>query len=712
MMKVKDRCKPPPKEKQLYSLKAAASKHSSGTEQDWWNNALRFLGLIAGLYLAYLYTCQLQLLHENQLWFSHLTVSVTECFTSRQRDLCAGAAYYHWIRIAQELERDLSFRSESALYYSYYKQLVTAPSLYKVLAILAYSVVYPGYHNPLSSMFICFTIAWALVTFMHSSHYEGQVMPTYLYVLWWALTIGLSISLNMIFKLLFFGYEDSVLMFKYVCSKLGLALFNAFQPMSKDTVLRTLGSGLLPCYVIAIAVFFKPIMAQIRNALQTRLLYLQDFYTHRHQEPQSKAQSSTLARRPDPAWAYAVLLSLLLGMLSLWTTRFQYLWVPCACSIAAAGVCHSKLWRDVSGAIGAKSSVSNMVRLMSIGTIILAVTLKEAPALLSQLRLMKQLHMPDTVALMQWIDSHTPHSAVFAGSCQILAATRLCTGRATTVGPYIEDNWLLKSAWQTYQIYAREDPGVVYDIMGRLGAEYMIVEAGLCSSLSTECSLVGAMDLAANVTSNKLGHAPILLPHAPIFLPHSPVLPHPPAPCPPPSSCPMPPSSYPMSPSSYPMSPSSCPMSPSSYPMSPSSYPMSPSSCPMSPSSCPMPPSSCPMPPSSCPMSPSSCPMPPSSYPMPPSSCPMPPSSCPMSPFSCPMSPSSYPMSPSSCPMPPSSYPMPPSSCPMSPSSYPMPPSSCPMPPSSYPMPPFSCPMSPSSCPMPLVPPQPRIQAC
>ena len=92
----------------------------------------------------------------------------------------------------------------------------------------------------------------------------------------------------------------------------------------------------------------------------SRLLYLQDIYTHRHQEPQSKAQSSTLARRPDPAWAYAVLLSLLLGMLSLWTTRFQYLWVPCACSIAAAGVCHSKLWRDVSGAIGAKSSVVSL----------------------------------------------------------------------------------------------------------------------------------------------------------------------------------------------------------------------------------------------------------------------------------------------------------------------------------------------------------------
>ena len=44
--------------------------------------------------------------------------------------------------------------------------------------------------------------------------------------------------------------------------------------------------------------------------------------------------------------------------------------------------------------------------------------------------------------------THTPRSAVFAGSCQILAATSLCTGRATTVGPHLEDDWLPRRAWE------------------------------------------------------------------------------------------------------------------------------------------------------------------------------------------------------------------------------------------------------------------------
>lgn len=127
-MKVKDGCKMPLKEKQLYPLKAAASKRSR-TEQDWWNKASRFLWLIVGLYLAYLYTCQLQLLHENQLWFSHLTVSGN---VVSARFACYIMLLYSILLLRmQELERDLSFRSESAIYYSYYKQLVTAPSLYE-----------------------------------------------------------------------------------------------------------------------------------------------------------------------------------------------------------------------------------------------------------------------------------------------------------------------------------------------------------------------------------------------------------------------------------------------------------------------------------------------------------------------------------------------------------------------------------------------------
>lgn len=648
-MKVKDSCRSAPKAKQL-PTKAASSKRTSGSEQGW-SKAHLIAGLLAGLYLAYLYIGQLQLLHENQLWFSHLT----------------------------KLERDLSFRSESALYYSYYKQLVDAPSLYqeisnlyrrnansfqhfsmypeiflasayraaflkhfmepeyfyinvvfhmqgiqllllfflawvlsdtpiagclaalfiifnrelgtrahtavtlrdsfaipfilggilctslyhhsnqierggypkvlyiflilmhnvcavaiwestqyifllegitlfvvqtfglvpkktvwylllfKFAAVLTTSVVQPGYHNLLGSMFISFTIAWAVVSFVYQDCSDAKTTPRSSWVLQWMLTIGSSFIINMIFKFLFFGYKDTVLMFRYVSTKLGLAFYTdfevlvslchrAFQIMSKDTLFQLVSNGLLPCYTFSLAVFLKPIVTQYHGP------------AHKNCKMKcSNTQGLQGVPNMDPMWTYTVILSILLGALSLWTARFQYLWVPYICSIAAAGVCHTKLWRDMAGMA---SSMGNMVRLTTIIAIAFAITLKETPALLSQLRVMKQLHAPDTVALMQWIDNHTAHNAVFAGSCQILAATHLCTGRATTVGPHIEDNWPSKHMWETYQIYAKLDPNVVHDIMRKLGTGFVIVENSLCSSAPNKCSLVGVMDLAGNITDD------------------------------------------------------------------------------------------------------------------------------------------------------------------------------------------------------------------
>ena len=70
-MKSKDGCKPLPKQQCL--LRTAPSKRSS--PEQGWDKTHHAAGVFAGLYLAYLYTSQLKLLHENQLWFSHLTVS-------------------------------------------------------------------------------------------------------------------------------------------------------------------------------------------------------------------------------------------------------------------------------------------------------------------------------------------------------------------------------------------------------------------------------------------------------------------------------------------------------------------------------------------------------------------------------------------------------------------------------------------------------------
>ena len=51
-------------------------------------------------------------------------------------------------------------------------------------------------------------------------------------------------------------------------------------------------------------------------------------------------------------WAYAVLQSLLFGLVALSAQRFRYLWVPQACVIAAAGVGSSHAWRAALEKVG------------------------------------------------------------------------------------------------------------------------------------------------------------------------------------------------------------------------------------------------------------------------------------------------------------------------------------------------------------------------
>ncbi|KAK7084069.1 hypothetical protein SK128_003706 [Halocaridina rubra] len=49
---------------------------------------------------------------------------------------------------------------------------------------------------------------------------------------------------------------------------------------------------------------------------------------------------------------------------------------------------------------------------------------------------------PDTVELMEWINHYTPPDVVFAGSMQLLASVKLCTGRHIANHPHYEDAWL------------------------------------------------------------------------------------------------------------------------------------------------------------------------------------------------------------------------------------------------------------------------------
>lgn len=61
------------------------------------------IGFCLMIYSGYWFAVYVSTLHENQMWFTNI----------------------------QEVEREISFRTESGLYYSYYKQLVNEKSFWK-----------------------------------------------------------------------------------------------------------------------------------------------------------------------------------------------------------------------------------------------------------------------------------------------------------------------------------------------------------------------------------------------------------------------------------------------------------------------------------------------------------------------------------------------------------------------------------------------------
>ncbi|XP_053396813.1 probable C-mannosyltransferase DPY19L3 isoform X1 [Mercenaria mercenaria] len=62
---------------------------------------LNLSGIVLCLYIGFKHSWYMRQIHENNMWFSHI----------------------------KEVEREISFRTESGLYYSYYKQMVNAPSI-------------------------------------------------------------------------------------------------------------------------------------------------------------------------------------------------------------------------------------------------------------------------------------------------------------------------------------------------------------------------------------------------------------------------------------------------------------------------------------------------------------------------------------------------------------------------------------------------------
>uniref|UniRef100_A0A667X736 Dpy-19 like C-mannosyltransferase 3 n=1 Tax=Myripristis murdjan TaxID=586833 RepID=A0A667X736_9TELE len=184
-----------------------------------------------------------------------------------------------------------------------------------------------------------------------------------------------------------------------------------------------------------------------------------------------------------PHVAYNLLHTLFYGLLAFSTMRMKYIWTGHMCAVAAYGVCGTELWNLILGALRCNSK-----------TLVLYRTLYEV----------KKIHTFDShspclsLFFFSPSSSKTPKQAVFAGSMQLLAGIKLCTGRVLTNHPHYEDKELRERTRQVYQVYARRSPEEVYGILKAIGADYLVLEDSICYERRHKrgCRLRDLLDLA------------------------------------------------------------------------------------------------------------------------------------------------------------------------------------------------------------------------
>uniref|UniRef100_A0A8C1U9Z9 Dpy-19 like C-mannosyltransferase 3 n=1 Tax=Cyprinus carpio TaxID=7962 RepID=A0A8C1U9Z9_CYPCA len=206
---------------------------------------------------------------------------------------------------------------------------------------------------------------------------------------------------------------------------------------------------------------------------------------------------ATFRMRPDVA--YNLLHTVFFGLLAFSTMRMKYLWTGHMCPFAAFGVCGKEVWSLYLRVL--HCNTKTMMRLIrySVPIVILAfLYYKFWPRLMEEISELREFYDPDTVELMEWIRLKTPKRAVFAGSMQLLAGIKLCTGRVLTNHPHYEDQALRERTRQVYQIYARQSAEEVHKVLCSVGADYIVLEDSICYERrhSRGCRLRDLLDLA------------------------------------------------------------------------------------------------------------------------------------------------------------------------------------------------------------------------
>ncbi|XP_037553558.1 probable C-mannosyltransferase DPY19L3 [Nematolebias whitei] len=355
----------------------------------------------------------------------------------------------------------------------------------------------------LGSLALSFVVAALFIRHCHSGLKTGSLLVRLGKILLHsALVLLLTFIINYLTKKALQLRSDEHI-FKFIKSKFGLGptrdfdagLYlceEAFGLLPLDTLERLAGTLLLYPYTLTLLL----LNSMLTVAVLQNLRYVVP-KGGLGEEKRGAAELRVEAFRPDVA--YNLLHTALYGTLAFSTMRMKYIWTGHMCAVAAYGVCGTELWTLVLRALRFNTKLLFRFVRYAVPLLMLCwLCYKFWPKLMEELSELREFYDPDTVELMTWISTKTPKHAVFAGSMQLLAGIKLCTGRVLTNHPHYEDKDLRERTRQVYQVYAQRSPEEVYDILRAVGADYVVLENSICYERRHRrgCRLRDLLDLA------------------------------------------------------------------------------------------------------------------------------------------------------------------------------------------------------------------------
>ncbi|XP_006168056.2 probable C-mannosyltransferase DPY19L3 isoform X4 [Tupaia chinensis] len=266
----------------------------------------------------------------------------------------------------------------------------------------------------------------------------------------------------------------------YLCEEaFGLLPFNTFERLS-DTLL-------FYAYVFVLSI----------TVIAALVVAFHNLSDSTDEQSLGKMGKCTVDLKPETA--YNLIHTILFGFLALSTMRMKYLWTSHMCVFASFGLCSPEIWELLLKLAHLYKPKRICIMRYSVPILILLyLCYKFWPGMMDELSELREFYDPDTVELMNWINSNTPRKAVFAGSMQLLAGVKLCTGRTLTNHPHYEDSSLRERTKAVYQIYAKRSPEDVHALLRSFGTDYVILEDSICYERRHRrgCRLRDLLDIA------------------------------------------------------------------------------------------------------------------------------------------------------------------------------------------------------------------------